>query len=100
MGTTQISGQQGIVTAVSDSMTFTVNINSSAASAFVFPTSAQAAAGVTWPQVIPFGDQASSFDLSATDNNFTGLIVGSSVVGPAGALVLWRARHSLKVFTS
>lgn len=105
-GTTQISGQQGIVTSITDAITFVVAINSSAASAFAFPTTAQAAAGVTWPQVIPFGDQASAFDLSATDNNFQGIIIGNSAtVGAAilsenSALVLWRAQKSARVYTS
>jgi|HubBroStandDraft_4_1064222.scaffolds.fasta_scaffold48771_2 hypothetical protein len=105
-GATQISGQQGIVTAVPDAITFAVAINSSAASAFVFPTTAQAAAGVTWPQVVPFGDQASAFDMSATDNDFQGIIIGNSAtVGAAilsenSALVLWRAQKSARVYTS
>jgi hypothetical protein len=105
-GPTQISGQQGQVTAVSDITVFTVNINSSAATAFAFPTTAQAGAGVSWPQVIPFGDQASAFDLSAMDNDYQGLIIGnSSTVGAAilsenSALVLWRAQRSARVYTS
>jgi hypothetical protein len=105
-GTTQISGQQGVVTSVTDAITFVVAIDSSAASAFAFPTTAQAAAGVTWPQVIPFGDSASAFDLSAVDNDFQGLIIGNSAtVGAAvlsenSALVLWRAQRSARVYTS
>lgn len=105
-GTTQISGQQGIVTSITDTMTFVVAINSSAASAFTFPTTAQAAAGVTWPQVIPFGDAASAFDLSATDNDFQGLIIGNSATAGAAvlsensALCLWRAQRSARVYTS
>lgn len=105
-GTTQISGQQGIVTSITDAITFVVAIDSSAASAFVFPTTAQAGAGVTWPQVVPIGDQASAFDLSATDNDFQGLIIGNSAtVGAAilstnSALVLWRAQKSARVYTT
>lgn len=105
-GPTQISGQQGVVTSVTDAVTFVVNINSSAASAFAFPTTAQAAAGVSWPQVIPFGDAASAFDLSATDQGFQGFIIGNSAtVGAAilsenSALVLWRAQRSARVYTS
>ncbi len=104
-GTTQVSGQQGLVLAVTDAWTFVVGINSSAASAFTFPTTAQAAAGVSFPQVIPFGDQASAFDLSATDNDFQGLILGnSSTAGAAllsenSALVLWKAQKSARVYT-
>lgn len=105
-GPTQISGQQGIVLSVTDAITFVVGINSSAASSFAFPTSAQAAAGVSWPQVIPFGDQASSFDGSFVDNDFQGMIIGNSATAGAAvlsensALVLWRAQKSAKVYTS
>lgn len=105
-GTTQISGQQGIVTAVPDAITFAVAINSAGASAFAFPTTAQAQAGVSWPQVIPFGDAASAFDLSAIDLDFQGFIIGNSAtVGAAvlsenSALVLWKAQKSARVYTS
>lgn len=105
-GTTQISGQQGIVTVVTNAIQFTVAINSTGATTFAFPTTAQAGAGVTWPQVIPFGDAATAFDLSATDNDFQGLIIGNSAtVGAAilsenSALVLWRAQRSARVYTS
>ena len=105
-GPSQISGQQGVVTSITDALTFVVNINSSAATAFAFPTSAIAGAGVTWPQVIPFGDQASAFDLSATDQNFQGFIIGNSATAGAAilsensALVMWRAQRSSRVYTS
>lgn len=105
-GSTQISGQQGIVLSVTNAITFVVGIDSSAASAFAFPLTAQAGAGVTWPQVIPFGDQASSFDASATDADFQGIIIGNSAtVGAAvlsanSALVVWRAQKSARVYTT
>lgn len=105
-GPVQVSGQQGTVLSVTDAITFVVGINSSAASAFAFPTTAQAGAGVSWPQVIPFGDQASAFDLSATDQDYQGFIIGNNAtVGAAilsenSALVLWRAQRSARVYTS
>ena len=105
-GPTQISGQSGIVTAVANAIQFTVAINSSAATSFAFPTSAQAAAGVTFPQVVPFGDSAAAFDLSATDNNYQGVIIGNSssagsaILSENSALVVWRAQKSAKVYTS
>ena len=105
-GPTQISGQQGVVLSITDALTFVVAINSSAASAFAFPTTAQAGAGVSWPQVIPFGDQASSFAGSAVDNDFQGVIIGNSATAGAAilsensALVLWRAQKSARVYTS
>jgi len=105
-GTTQISGQQGVVASVTNAWTFVVNIDSSSASAFAFPTTAQAGAGVTWPQVIPFGDQASAFDASATDGNYKGMIIGNSatagsaILSANSALVVWRAQRSARVYTS
>ncbi len=99
-GSTQLSGQQGVITSVVDAWTFVVAINSSSASAFTFPSVAAAAAGVTFAQVIPIAEDAGTFVGSFTDVNYKGLMLGSAVVGPAGSLVLWRAQKSLKVFTS
>jgi len=105
-GATQISGQQGIVTSITDALTFVVAIDSSAASAFAFPTTAQAAAGVTWPQVLVIGEDASIFSASAVDSDFQGIIIGNSatigaaVLGTVSSLVLWRAQKSARVYTS
>lgn len=105
-GTTQISGQTGTVTSVTNTIKFVVNINSSSASAFAFPTTAQAGAGVTWPQVIPMAEGASQFDISATDGDYQGFQLGNSATAGAAvlsensALVLWRAQKSARVYTS
>jgi len=105
-GSTQISGQQGFVTSVTDALTFVVNIDSSAASAFAFPTTAQAAAGVTWPQVLVIGEDASIFSASAVDADFQGIMIGNSATAGAAvlnansALVVWRAQKSARVYTS
>jgi len=105
-GPSQISGQQGMVFSITDPYTFVVNINSSAATAFAFPNSAQAAAGITFAQVVPFGDQASAFDLSAVDNNYQGLIIGNSatagsaILSENNALCLWRAQKSARIYTT
>lgn len=50
--------QKAYITAVT-SNTLTVNVDSSAFSAFAYPTSAVAALGMTFPQVTPIGDQNS-----------------------------------------
>lgn len=105
-GSTQISGQQGVVTSVTNTIKFVVAIDSSSASAFAFPTTAQAGAGVTWPQVIPMAEGASQFDISATDRNYQGLIIGNSATAGAAvlnensALCLWRAQKSARIYTS
>jgi hypothetical protein len=50
--------QQAYVTAIT-SNTITINIDSSGFAAFTYPTSAQAALGITFPQVFAIGDQNS-----------------------------------------
>ncbi len=51
--------QQAIVTSVTNSTTFVVNVNSTGFGAFTYPTSAQAATGVQFPSVYAIGDQNS-----------------------------------------
>ncbi len=105
-GSTQLNGLQGIVTQVPDSITFIVSIDSSAASAFAFPLTAQAGAGVTWPQVVVIGEDASIFSASSVDSDFQGMIIGNSATAGSAllsansALVLWRAQKSARVYTS
>jgi hypothetical protein len=100
-GMVEIDGLLGTISAINTSTnTITVNIDSSSFTAFAWPTSAVAAGGVSFPQGIPVGEQASQFDGSFTDNGAQGIILGTSVVGASGALVLWKAGKSLKVYTS
>ncbi len=72
--------------------TMTVNIDSSAFTAFAFPTSAVAALGVTFPQVTPIGDQNSgglapggvltslTIPGAYLTNTFQGVLLGSSLM--------------------
>lgn len=53
---TTLIPQQAYVTAISAN-SITVNINSTGFGAFTYPTSAQAATGVNFPQVLAIGDQ-------------------------------------------
>ena len=72
----------------------TVDINTTAFTAFAFPDSATAAAGVTFPQTVPIGD----FDVlsGAIDNQaFIGLRLGTDVVGVADDVVHWVATKGL-----
>lgn len=69
-GMGQINGLVGEITAVTTGATNTItlgNIDSSAFTAFAFPTSAVAAAGVTFPQVVPIGESGTVLS-GATDN--------------------------------
>lgn len=84
-GMSQINGLSGVVTA-SDPVTnntITVNINSTGFSAFAFPSSAVAAAGVQFPIVVPFGmDPIAAYQSLVNDAtiniSFTGVQIGAS----------------------
>jgi len=90
-GMVEIDGLKGQITAVGSTTQFTVNINSSAFTAYAFPTSAVAAAGVTQGHVVPVGEIATVLS-GATDNvGFRGLELGTSVVGANTDIIKWVA---------
>jgi hypothetical protein len=92
-GMTEINGLNATITAVTAS-TFTTDIDSSAFTAFAFPTSAQAAAGITHASVVPFGEVATSL-ASPTDNvSLFGLELGTAVVGSNTDVMAWEAYAS------
>lgn len=88
-GMTEINGLLGVVTAINTTNnTITTDIDSSGFSAFAFPTSANAALGVTFPQVVPVGEAAinsvsqpyGNLLDDATDNvSFRGVQIGTTV---------------------
>jgi hypothetical protein len=88
-GMTQLDGLIGNITAVgaSDGVvtnTITVDIDSSAFTAFAFPTSAISAAGVNFAQVVPVGmtatgTYANNLDDATYNEAFRGVIVGTSM---------------------
>lgn len=101
-GMTEIDGLLGNITAVSTANnTITVDIDSTSFSTFAFPTSATAATGVTFAQVVPVGETANgtyanSLD-DATDNqSFTGVQIGTTVQ-TSGVLYQWFARKGVSV---
>lgn len=57
--TSHVVPQQAYVTSVPAANQIVVNVNSTGFTAFAFPTSAQAALGITFPQVLGIGDQNS-----------------------------------------
>jgi hypothetical protein len=68
-GTTQLDSQvylqanlvpqQAYITSITNANTFVVNVNSTGYTAFAYPTSAVAALGLTFPQVLAIGDSNS-----------------------------------------
>ena len=92
-GMTQANGLLGEVTAIGDT-SLTLDIDSSAFTAFAYPTSATAAAGVTFPQVVPVGEDYSILTDRIYNSDVRGVHLGVTAAGANGALVLWRATQS------
>jgi hypothetical protein len=89
-GMTQINGLLGTITAVTSGSTntITVDIDSSGFTAFAYPTSAIAASGVSFPQVVPVGEAAINsvsqpygnlLDDATRNVSITGVLVGATV---------------------
>ena len=106
-GMTQMNGQAAMVTAVNTTTnTITVNINSAAYTAFAYPSSATAGAGITFPQVVPIGENAINSSTypygnlldDATDNqSAVQMFCGSSVVGASNDVMQWIAYRGLSI---
>ena len=99
-GMTQINGLLATVTAVTAS-TLTLNIDSSAFTAFAFPTSAVAGSGVTQAQIVPVGEAASGayanlLDDATLNQAVQGVIVGASVQ-TSGKLYQWIAKKGVSL---
>ena len=89
-GMIEINNYLATVTAVTHSATvntITVDFDSSAATTFAFPTSAVAALGVTFPQVVPVGEAAINttalpvgnlLDDRTRNTSINGVIIGAS----------------------
>jgi len=87
-GMTQANGLVGTITAVT-ARTFTLDIDSSAFTAFAFPASA----GVpfTHAHVVPVGEDATTLVDSITNGGFRGVVLGTGVCGPNAARVYYTA---------
>lgn len=101
-GMSEMDSLIGNITAISTANnTITVDIDSSAFTAFAFPTSATAATGVTFAQVVPVGEEASGSVANllddATDNQaIRGLTIGSTVQ-TTGKDYRWVARRGISL---
>lgn len=82
-GPSQLNGVTAFVLTVS-ATSFTVNINSTGYPTFTWPTSAQAAAGLTYPQVYAVGDQNTGYSLNSS-GNVPYLGVTNGIIGIPGA---------------
>ena len=102
-GMTQINGLLGTITALTTggTNTITVNINSTAFTAFAFPLSAVAAGGITFAQVVPVGEAASGtyanlLDDATVNQSFNGVVLGTGVQTTA-KLYQWIAEKGLSI---
>jgi hypothetical protein len=78
-----------VVSASGNSLT--LDVNTTGFTAFAWPTAAQALAqGFTPAQATPSGELGQT-DNKAKNTTSMGMVLGSSVVGPNGALVFWEA---------
>lgn len=109
-GTTELNGIKGFVTSIPALNQIVVNINSSAFTAFAYPTSAVAALGMTFPQVIPVGDANTGYSgpivpLPQTipgafaANTRQGVIIGASLLLNSDDEIHWRAEFPDQVVT-
>lgn len=104
-GMTQMSGLRGLITAIdTTNNTVTVDIDSSAFTAFAFPVTATAATAHTQPSAVPFGDgpypaanplgNQSVLDGATRNVAIHGMLLGGGANGPAGQngdVIYWRA---------
>lgn len=102
-GTTQINDQTGYVTAVT-ATTVTVDIDSTGATAFAYPSSATAALGITYPQIIPVGDANTGYQASGNNppspitipgafyaNTRIGVLISGNLLPDGDNGIRWRA---------
>lgn len=105
-GMTEMNNQLATITAINTTTnSITVDVDSSAFTAFAFPTSAIAALGVNFAQVVPVGEAAINSSSQAYGNllddatrntSFTGVIIGTAVQS-ASKLYQWVAERGVTV---
>jgi len=89
-GMTEINGLLATVTAVGTS-TITVDVDSTGFTAFAFPTSAVAGAGVTFPHVTPVGEVSSKLTSAMDNTGYYGMYCGLNTVGANSQTMDWLA---------
>lgn len=105
-GMTQMNNLLATITAISTTNnTITVNIDSSAFTAFAFPTSAVAALGVSFAIVVPVGEAAVNsvaqpfgnlLDDATVNTSFNGVIIGTALQ-TASKLYQWIAERGITI---
>lgn len=97
-GMTQLNNQLVTITAINTTTnSITINVDTTSYTAFAFPSSATAALGVTFAQVVPVGEAATSpyqnlLDDATVNTSFSGVQIGTSAQTNA-KLYQWIARR-------
>lgn len=89
-GMTQMNNKLVTITAVTAS-TITTDIDSSAFTAFAFPTSATAAAGVTFASITPVGEVATKLTSPIKNGAYYAMELGTAVCGANTNVMDWMA---------
>lgn len=106
-GMTEMDGLLGTITAIGTAdgdgatNTITVDIDSSGFTTFAFPSSATAATGTSFAQVIPVGEAATSpyenlLDDATLNQSITGVTIGTTVQ-TSGSVYQWVARRGTSI---
>lgn len=90
-GMVEMANKRGFVTAITSS-TITVDIDSSGFTAFAYPTSAVATAGIQFPTVIGIGETYNVLSGAFRTNTSYGVYLGTSVCGAASDVIYWKAQ--------
>jgi len=77
--------------------TFSIGVDTTAYTAFAWPTSAQAAAGVLRPQVIPVGETGQDLSDAIDNTSFQGIHLGTNVCGANNDVIRWRAIRGVTI---
>jgi hypothetical protein len=113
-GMVEISGLRGLITAINTTTnSVTIDIDTSAFTAFAFPLTATAATAHTLPSAQPFGDGPSPasnplgnqdvLDGATRNTAIRGVYLGAGANGPAGIasdVIYWRAFKGEQVQTT
>lgn len=93
-GMTQMPTTNLTVTSITAN-TFSIGIDTSAFTAFAYPTSAVAAGGTVFPEVVPVGDAALQSTSGAENNTaIQGISLGTTVCGANADVIKWMAQRS------
>lgn len=97
-GMTQADNQRAtIVSRNNTNGTITLDLDTSSFTAFAFPSSATAAAGVSFPQVIPFGTVSTDIQNPVTNQANFQVRLGTNAIGDNNDVMEWVASLSLTI---